>query len=273
MKYIKLTWEYIRERHFRPLALACLPVAIVLALLKSFSTTANYFVNFKSKTSGSFSEIFLSSTQFGWQSVLLGAATIVIISFVSSYLLGVLIRHMRTGRQDLSHVFTRINENFLAVFRLALFVGISIVFFGLLNSTFIFLWSKIARRVTWLVFLLSFITMAGLFFVLIVAFSYLSLWVPAMAITGQPSFPSLSTSIRETKNHGFSSFFWGVLIPLIPTFAIEYLTSLVGISFLTVIGDFIFYFVLLAYYPVFSVVAYYDVFGLDREDLLRANRM
>ena len=273
MKYVKLTWDYIKEKHFRILALACVVPAVALALLKSFSTTASYFVNFSRETSDSFAEIFRLSTRFGWQSVLRGVASIVIIALFSSYLVGVVIRHMRTGRPDLSHAFTRINENFLAVIRLVLLTGVLILLFGLLNSTFVFLWSKVARNVIWLVFLLSFLTMAGLFFILIGAFSYTALWVPAMVVTGQPALPSLATSIRETKDHGFASFFVGVLLPLIPGFAIEFLTSFVGNPVLTVIGDFVFYFVVLAYYPVFSAVAYYDVNGLDREDLLRANRM
>ena len=273
MRYIKLTLEYIKSRHFRAPALICILPAIALAFLKSFSTTASFFVHFKEESGGSFAEIFRLSARFGPISILRGAASILLISVVSAYLVGILIRHMRTGRQDLTKVFSRINENFLSVFWLVLVGAILIILFGLLNSTFVFLWSKVAKSATWLVALLSWLTMAGLFFVLIAAFSYMTLWVPVMAITGQPIRASLSTSIRETKNHGFFSFFWAIVLPLIPAFAIEYLTSFARIAALTVLGDFVFYYILLCYDPVLTVSAYFDVFGLDREDLVRANRM
>ena len=163
MKYVKLTLEYLKGRHFRTLAWIALLPAIGLALLKSFSTTASYFINFSSENSGSFAEIFRLSTRFGWQSVLKGAASVLIISLVTSYILGVITRHMRTGKMDLSRCFSKINDNFLPTLCFVTIAAIFIVLFGLLDSTFIFLWSKVAGKSTPLVVILSLLTIMNSF--------------------------------------------------------------------------------------------------------------
>jgi len=271
MKYVKLTFLYFKNRHFRKIMLLCLLPAVALAFLKSFSKTATYILHFEG-VQGKFSEIFRLSTRFGWQSMLRGAAGVLLISLISAYVIGTIIRHMRTGRFDLTRFTTCVNDNFLAVFRLAVVTAIFLILFGLLNSLFIFLWSKVVRRTAWLVVVLSVISMLLLFMVLNALFAALTLWVPAMTITGQPAFPSLATSIRETKAHGFRCFYFGVLLPLIPGFIVEYLLSLTGINVLLFFGDVILYYIILLYYPVFSLSAYFDILDLDREDLLEKNR-
>lgn len=271
MKYVKLTFQYLTKKHFLKLLLCVLLPAIVLAFLKSFSKTAAYIVNFYSQSGSSFSDVFISSTRFDWIGLAKGVATVLLISLVGAFLVGTITRHIRTGKLDVSKILTRINENFFQVLITVFALAIGLVLFGLINSAFITLWLKVcARKVVALV--LSLLTNAILFFIAIVTISSFSLWTPIMAMTGQPIFTSLATSIRETRSHSFFSFFIGVLLPLVPAFLIVYLVSLSKVFWVILLGDILFYIIILLYYPVFVVVSYCDVFGLDREDLLAANR-
>lgn len=273
MKYVKLTFQYIKNRHFPKLVLISIIPAIILALLNSFSNTARYFLRFSSANSSVFQDIYINSTSFSWQSMLRGITTVLLITLVVAFFINTIVRHMRTGRFSLAKVFSRINDSFLATLRLVIAAALCLFIYGLLNSMLIYFWGVITNHIVWLTLVLSIVSMTALFFVLLLIFSLLVLWVPTMVITGQPALSSLSSSIRAGRKNRLNNLIFPIALPLLPTFALVYIIGIFDIKFFTFVIDFIMSMILLLYYPVLSLVTYYDVMRMDREDLTAINQL
>lgn len=273
MKYVKLTFQYIKNKQFPKLVLISIIPAVILALLNSFSNIARYFLSFSSASSSMFQDIYINSTSFSLQNFFRGIVTILIITLVVAFFVNTIVRHMRTGKFTLSKVFSRINDSFLAVLRLVIVAAACLFIYGVLNSILIYFWGVITKHIVWLTLVMSVISMTALFFLLLMIFSLLVLWVPTMVITGQPALSSLSSSIRAGREKRLNNLIFSIALPLLPAFALVYVIGIFDVKFLTFVMDFIICMILLLYYPVLSLVAYYDVMRLDREDLTAINQL
>jgi len=275
MKYIKLTFEYMGNKHYWKLMLLSLIPSVLLSLLSSYSTTASFFVKYAERDLQNFKEVFsvfseLSSNTLMRLGLYLLLAILLAVFF--AYVIGVVFKHMRTGRFMLRHPAKRVNENFLSAFSAVLGIYLVVFLFGVFMSIAVYFWFFATKnRIATLI--LAIFSMLLLFVLLLFIISLMSLTVPYMAGEGKGLFSAISASIR-TSRAKLKSIALSTLLPLIVMGIIE-----IGFSFVfplipneiaekavdTIVGTIISTF-LFSYFPVLFFTIFYDLKGWERED-------
>lgn len=275
MKYIKLAFQYMFNKHFWKLALMVLVPSVAISLFNSFNNIAKMILNFSALEDYTFRTIYLNSSEFNagnwWKILLALAGTLVVLGVIFSIYIGTMQRHMRTGKFAITNVWKRINEHFLPTVITILFVFILLYLYGIMIDTTVVLWwaitkNKIATYVMTILFMVMF------FALLTCIFSLLSLVCPHMVVTGENLGNSIGFSIRTAK-HAINRLFVAIALPLATLMAIQFPIALVDIRAVQIIVDSITMFFICTYFPVLIFVAYYDINEKDREDLLPVNRM
>lgn len=274
MKYSKLAFQYMANKHFWKLLLLLIAPAVAISMFTGFDTTAKLITRFPERTEYSFAEMFHLTSEVNWK-VLIG---LVVMFFAYVVLFAVMIgamqRHMRTGRFAMTNIGKRINENFLPVFLTLLMVFLFIFLYGLfLNITIIAWWAMTKNLVA--TYILTIFFMVAFFLLLMWLFTIFFLTCPNMVVTGQSLSDSVSYSIRISRSKR-RQLYLAIALPLSIMMALQF--GLVWIpekvyKILHVITNAIMVLFITCYYPVLMFVSYYDINDKDREDLLPVNRL
>lgn len=276
MKYVKLTFQYMRNKHFWKLALLSIVPSVMLALVSSFGSTIKLFIGFFNLEEFDFKTIHRliddrSMQNINWLYYVSMVLILLLLTIILSIFIGTMQRHMRTGKFQITNIAKRVNENFMPSFLSLLAVYIFIFLYGISVSVVMSLWFTITHNKV-ATFVLSLIFMIGAFFVMVLVIALFSMTAPNIVCTGQKILDSVSLSIRTVGANIFKLSF-AFIFPLIPLFAIQIGISFANIRLLQFFTDFIMMVVLSCYYPVLIFVSYYDLFDRDREDLLPENRL
>lgn len=276
MKYVKLTFQYMRNKHFWKLILLTIVPSFMLALVSSFGSTIKLFIGFFNLEEFDFKTIHRliddrSMKNINWLYYVSMVLILLLLTIILSIFIGTMQRHMRTGKFQITNIAKRVNENFMPSFLSLLAVYIFIFLYGILVSVVLSLWFTITKNKI-ATFVLSLIFMIGAFIVMVFIIALFSMTAPNIVCTGQKIRDSVSLSIRTVGANIFKLSF-AFIFPLIPLFAIQIGISFANIRLLQFFTDFFMMIVLSCYYPVLIFVSYYDLFDRDREDLLPENRL
>ncbi|NCA67221.1 MAG: hypothetical protein EOM87_04055 [Clostridia bacterium] len=271
MKFVKLTFQYIKGKHFWKLAALTLLPSLLFSFLSSFSNIASFFVNFFDQNLSSFAAIYSKLIDVNGKNFVFVILSIVVFSSIIAILIGAMQRHMRTGKFSAKNTFRRINDNFMPTILVLVILYIIIYMFGFLISLLIAFWFAVTKIQLATLILSAFFTLV-IFIVLAYLISLFCLSTPFMVTTGAGIFSSASSSIRTTRNH-IKDIFVAITLPLIPLFALEYVAVIINIWIVSILIDTFFVSFLMCYYPVLIFVTYYDIQQMDREDLLPVNRL
>ena len=277
MRYIKLSFEYMKNKHYWKIMLMMLLPALLLSFLSTYSTTASFFLNFFNRTPDeltSFATIFGLFTELSEHTISKLVMFLLIataLSAIFAVAIGVIHKHMRTGRFMLRNIFKRFNENFLQAFSTVITIFLLVFLFGVLMTLNVYFWYNVTKHIV-VTFVMSLIFMLVLFAIMIISTSMLSLSCPYMVGMGKGFLSAASSSIKTTRKK-FWDIICAIIIPLIPLFAIEYGISCANIRALSIITDMIVNTILFSYYPVMIFVIFYDLEKWDRNDLLAINKL
>lgn len=276
MRYIKLTFQYMFNKHFWKLMLLLLLPAIAVAHFTSFSTTAEYivgFLNLSPSDLSSFASIYRITSEVVNRPVLIAGlvAAFVVYTLLFTMFIGTIRRHMRTGTFAITDVFKRINENLWPSFLTILFIFVGIFVFGLLMALSTFFWWQVTKSII-TTFVLTIISMVLLFIVLVWAFAITSQACPNMVCTGQGVMDSLSVSIHSSRKQVIALML-AIALPIVLFMVLEFAAVFLQFRAFSIIVDTLALIVVTCYYPILVFVSYYDINEKDREDLSPVNNL
>lgn len=276
MKYVKLTFQYMRNKHFWKLALMSIVPSLLISLVSSFGSTIKLFIRFFDLTEFDFKTLHRllddkSMQRFDWVYYVSMIVILFLLTMILSVFIGTMQRHMRTGKFQITNVFKRINENFMPSFLSLLAIYLFIFLYGIAVSLVMSLWFTVMHNNV-ATFVLSLIFMIGAFIVMVLVIALFSMTAPNIVCTGQKIRDSVSLSIR-TVGPKIVPLSIAFVFPLIPLFALQIGISFANIRALQFVTDVVMMICLSCYYPVLIFVTYYDLFDRDREDLLPENRL
>ena len=275
MRYIRLTFQYMFNKHFWKLALLVLLPSVAVSLFTSFNTTAHMIINFSHMEDYSFRSIYLQSSELSsgnWWKVLLGlGAALIVFAVMFAICIGTMQRHMRTGKFAITNVWKRINEHFLPS---VITIGTVLLFlyvYGLLIDTTVVLWWAITHNQI-ATYVMTILSMVLLFVCLTLLFCFFSMVCPHMVATGAALGDSMGYSVRTAK-HDWVRLWTAFALPLAGLMMIQFPFALVNVRAVHIIVDSLTMFFICTYFPVLMFVSYYQLTDRDREDLLPVNRM
>ncbi len=276
MKYIKLAFQYMFNKHFWKLLLFSIVPSILLSLISQFNSTIKLFIRFFDMEYYDFKSLHRNlmdtgSINFEWWYYPAIFLILVILSILLSIMIGTMQRHMRTGKFQITNIFKRINENVIPSFLTLIAIFVFIFIFGVSVSFVTSLWFTITKN-NIATFVLSLIFMICAFVFLIVVIALFSMTTPDIVCTGKKIRDAISLSIR-TVGSKLVSICFSFALPLLFLFLIQIGISFANIRILQFIADTLMMIFICSYYPVLVFVTYYDLFDRDREDLLPENRL
>ena len=80
MKYVKLAFQYMGNKHFWKLALMVLVPSVVISLFSSFGTTAHYLVHFFEQDDLHFKTVYHHISELNWVNLLILIAACIVLS-------------------------------------------------------------------------------------------------------------------------------------------------------------------------------------------------
>lgn len=262
MRYAKLTLQYFKKHWLSLLAYSVLP-AILLTFTAIPTNVFKFFINFTQNDNSTFLSIFNQITQLSWGSFFIHIAVTVFCAIFIAAMTGTIERDMRLGDFSNSNFFKKVNQSFISCFIVLLSYYFFMELFGILTTSFLLLWCRVADGTVALV--LSAITVVILVVILCVVYIYFILWYPVMVVTGYKVSNSLSESIRYVKGH-----FWNLVLSigifLLPLFIFAFIGAYFNLRYLFLLNIAAYSF-LIAYIPCLVFVAYFDISGTTREDL------
>lgn len=271
MKYIKLTLQYMRNKHFWKLVLLVTVPCIAVALFTSFSTTANFIVHFFDADISTFAAVYRHTSEVDWK-VLLGLlASLLVFAMLCSIFIGTMQRHMRTGTFAITNIGKRINEHFLPSLLTIASLFALIYIYGLSMTIGVsFWWAVTSNKIA--TFIMTIFSMIVMFFLVMYIICIFSLTCPNIVVTGQGIRDSVSYSLRASHRR-LRPLFAAFSLPVVIFMAVQFANVFIEVRAVTIILDSIMNIAICSYYPVLIFVAYYDINEKDREDLLPINRM
>ena len=274
MKYMKLAFQYIANKHFWKLVLLMLVPSVAISLFTGFDTTVKLISHFPEKPTYRFTDLYPLTSELDWK-VLIGLAVVFVVYVVLfAVMIGTMQRHMRTGRFAITNIFKCINEDLLPVFFTLLTVFLFIFLYGLaINVTIVAWWGMTKNLVA--TYVMTILLMIAFFLLLMWFFTIFCLTCPNMVVTGQGLTDSVSYSVRISRSKR-RALYLAIALPLSILMALQF--ALVWIpepayKIVHIIFNSIMMLFISLYYPVLMFVTYYDVNDKDREDLLPVNRL
>ena len=268
MKYAKMTFSYINQNKLMTIIYTLLP-----ALLYAFFVKPCSIIEYSLKElndTHTFGQImkFINDMSSVARFIVFPIMFVVTVVMLSG-MIGSMQKKMRFGKifSDYSKTFfTRVNNDFFAVFKTFLFLcGVNILF-GFVMSSFIFFFIQIASaNAFWIIPVVYCI----LFLLLIVALTWVMLCLPIMTMKGFGFLRSIKESLRIV-GQDFVKFFVGYIIPMAISVVPVLLISIFdfnGQKFWAIIINFIFYVWTFVYTITYMYVSYYELEQIEREDL------
>lgn len=263
MRYIKLTFQYLRIKKLLVyLLLAVLP-AIAFVLLGSKYSLTHIIARPDEIEFKNFSDIL--NVYFGrlnagyiWALIFL---TIICAIFLA-FLIGTMDRDMRIGDFRLQNFGRRVNYNFFISLLSIYFVGIIIILYKIVSGAFYLLWIKVLPSV---LIPYSFIITSTVLFILMTIFFVLFALTPIIMVNGgQRLLYCIGQSIVNGRDH-LGQLLFAVLFPIFIKFIFVQLLSFH--SYLSIVFEIVLNALIIVYVITLIFVAFYDINDLDRKDL------
>lgn len=267
MKYYKLTIDYIKRNFLMTVVYAILPALLFSFFINPCSMLEYNFKEFG--TSTNFWEIYKQVNDIARNYAVFVLPFVFILSVVAfSSMIGGMQRKMRFGKMfGESHTFfTRVNNNFMAVFKAFIFVCLICMLFGLVMALFIFFWIK--KLPTMAVFAVP-ITYVILFLLIAGVVLLMMLCLPLMTVRGYGFFKSINLSLQVTGRDPWR-FFIGLALPMtilyIPMMIISAL-HFPGQAYVAIIVRIFFYTATFTYIITYFYTSFFELEQIEREDL------
>ena len=268
MSYSKMTLDYMRHNFLKSMAALFIP-AVLMGLLIDPLSLLDIVVSIgrKENTYNSFIDIFTKLNDFtgiGRLVLILFVllVTIIFVSITSGYNR----QRMRYGKVGkLNNIGEFLNDQFVPVFKYALFIFVSLEVMAILLSTFLYTAIKVLKNA-----LPACIILAALFLLIelfLIALSLLS--IPNMTMKGYGLFKSLAQSVNSLSAKSIKLFFamlWLIILLMLPTMFII-IFPFENMKYVLKIFSCLFYWVMISYLSVMTYIVYFDVEELEREDL------
>ena len=264
MKFIKLSFSYLKKNFLYLLAFAVVPTVFIGILLKPFSLF--HFVNiYPTLQITGFGSIFNALFQFSFVNILLTLLGLIILSVFVSIGIGNIENHMRSGKLNLKSTLKFINNNFLVVFVNILIIFASwfvlmFVYSGVLCLTHI-IFSGINSFPSIFLIVFAIILASAVFVLFIEIIALFALNIPNMLINGYPAKQAFSNSIKLLNRKNFE-FLFAMLVPFV---VIIPLASIFA-SNLIIIPNIVGLLLILTYYPSLIMTGYFELSNTPRYD-------
>jgi hypothetical protein len=202
----------------------------------------------------------------GWILLTKFGLTLIFISLI----IGLMERHLRSGRFGYRNPLRRINESLLAILPLFLVVLVVQILFSLISSGIVvlghYVFSEFGSNPTILSWSVTIIIIVALQLLIIEIYSICLLIPPIYMITGYPYRSAVSYAAKLRHKDAFKIFF-ACLWPYLVVFVLGLVSRLV--SFLAIPINIICYGFLYLYFCSLSMTAYYELTGTERMDYRR----
>ncbi|HEY8424231.1 MAG TPA: hypothetical protein VIL23_05710 [Clostridia bacterium] len=187
-----------------------------------------------------------------------------------SLIIGLMERHLRSGRFGYRHPLRRINESFLGVLPIFITLLIIQILFSLISSGAVvlahYIFSDFGKAPNALSWSITIVIIIALQLLIIEIYSIMLLIPPVYMITGYPYTSSISYATQLRHKESFKLFF-ACLWP----FLVVFVLGLVGrlIKILIIPFNILSYLYLYLYFCSLSMTAYYELTGTERMDYRR----
>lgn len=202
----------------------------------------------------------------GW--ILITKFAVAILFF--SLIIGLMERHLRSGRFGYKSPLKRINESLLAVLPIFIAALIIQILFSLISSGIVvlghYLFSKFGYPPTALSWSITIVIIIALQLLIIDIYSICLLVPPVYMITGYPYVSSISYATLLRHKDTFKIFF-ACLWPYLVVFVLGLISRLVKV--LIIPFNILSYLYLILYFCSLSMTAYYELTGTERMDYRR----
>lgn len=267
------TWKYIFRNFWYVLPFAVAP-ALFLSLTLNYASVRGVLTGFfTGDPAFSFYQIFTALSfiriDSWWGAVYSICAFICIVVFLA-LTLSLVEKHMRIGKRSFNGAFSRLNDNIVSSFFVALLFCSIYELWSLVTAAVLYAFGALVSNAIG-VYILSLLFFIGLIYVLLFVVSVFYLWLPCLQITGFRSYDALRYSYQLVSN------IRGRLI-LAQAFSLLLANLIVGLGavFLSALPfqiiTFVVFLLLFAEFCVRMEVAYFETEKLDREDLLKSYR-
>ena len=271
MRYVKLTFQYMCNKHFWKLALMVLVPSVAISFFSSFGSTAHYLAFFFEQEDYSFKTVYHHISELDWKNLLILIAAAIILSVLLSIYIGTMQRHMRTGTFAITNIFKRINEHFIPSLIAVVPIFIMIYLYGLGLTISITVWNLITHNAI-ATLVLSIFSMVLLFLAMLYIISIFCMVTPHMVVTGARIKDAIVHSLEVTHDNIFKLFF-AFAVPILLILGLQFAVCWINVRVVDIILDSLTMLFIGCYYPVLIFVAYYDMNDKDREDLALINKL
>ena len=264
MKFIKLSFSYLKKNFLYMALFAIVPTVFVGCLLRPFALFE--FLNmYPSMRVENFGTIFNSIFKFSFLNIFLTLLGLIVISIFVSVAFGQLENHMRSGKINIKNSLKMVNNNFLVVFAniLALFLIwflLKFIFSGLMILIhLIFCGLNTTPYAICEIFAIFFSALAFVVFVQISAIFLLN--IPNMLLNGYPAKQAFSSSIKLLNFNNFQ-----FLLAMVLPFVVIIPLSSVLANNISILASIIGTFILSVYIPALVMTAYFELSNTSRYD-------
>lgn len=264
MKFIKLTFSYLKKNFLYMFLLSIIPTIYFGFLLRPFSLFE--FVNaYPTMIVNNFGTIFDFLFDVSVLNIFLTILGIIVLSTFVSIAVGQIQNHMRSGKVNLKNCPSYLNDNFIVslvniLIMFAIWLLLRFIFSGIICSIhIIFLGMNSQPNIALEIVA---IILASITFILFIQISAIfTLNIPNMLINGYPAKQAFSNSIKLLNANNFK-FLISLILPFLVI--IPLCSLLFNVS--TLITNFIGVWILCMYVPVLTITTYFELTNTTRYD-------
>ncbi|MFI3229173.1 MAG: hypothetical protein R3Y23_03290 [Bacillota bacterium] len=264
MKYIKRTFEYLfvlgRGMRFAFMFLLSLPFGFTLACLLPNSRYISWGANYEVGNMNFISQWNMGDTLNYWLTLI---AVFVFGIITLSILATVVSRSMRVGTFRIKKITSEFNENCFSGYNFLLCLVVILLVAKVILTLLLVLSSAIPSYAISLG--LSIFNLAVVNALFFLAFSFILVVLPTMAINGVKLKSAILSSIRKCGAR-LGGIFFALFIPYLVLVAIGTAVASLNIYWLSIGIDTALYAGYIAYFVALSMVTYYKIEQIKRED-------
>lgn len=272
MRYIRMTWEFVKSNLPR-LMLAALVPALILPVILDINGIFRFFQHLGQHTPQSFGAVF--GAMFGIRSWWWIAGVMLILGVCSvfqSAMVGHIQRRMSYGdmrKLGVRNFFYNVNNYFLPTLQVNALFALFVLAIGFLIAVFCYLWAKMSFVVAVALSVATgFVFVAGALFVIVLFMTVL----PNMTIKGYRLFFAIRVSLTACSKK-LASIYFAIVLPLLLMFVPVTLLGIwnfKGAGILHYLGSFWMFFFLHVYTVPLMYVIFYDTEELERQDIAKS---
>ena len=264
MKFLKLSFDYIKKNFLLLLIFAIIPTIFFGFLLRPFNLF-EFICDYSKINVKSFASLFNSLFSFNFWHILLVLLGLVILSICMAMCFGQIENHMRSGKKNLKNSPAFLNNNFLVVL-----VNLLIIFMLWFVLQFLYIavvclvhiiFSGLNNLPNLFCIIFAILLSAVVFVLFIQICAIFCLNIPNMIINGYPAKQAFSNSIKLLNKNNFS-FLLSLLLPFVIIIPLTCLLS----AKLMFIANMVGVLILCVYVPALTMTGYFELTNTNRYD-------